>query len=266
MTYQPIPFSLIMPEVPAYVTDGEIATLWGGVHSYIRSIEMEPFVDNSKRLNRVTIHFDDFKGYGDELREQIINGFYKTGNLYRFPSNLATIILECSYLLPCETPDPPRTEYSHVVALQLQDVVKKQAKRIHRLEARLNEMETKNSSRDDCRKAIQIERLEARVNKMKTTIREGTELQLDIQQTYSDVLERLESQLLEQDSYRLRLEAKMASIQELHIEDMKKQLQEKEELKQKIDALTEWCSQPVWKRTSAFVLPKAPEEEFVSEF
>jgi gentisate 1,2-dioxygenase len=58
----------------------------------------------------------------------------------------------------------------------------------------------------------------------------------------------------------------MISLQELHFEDMKQHIEEKEELKQKIEALTEWCSQPVWKRTTSFVLPKEPEDRFVSEF
>jgi hypothetical protein len=47
---QPIPFSLIMPEVPAHITDGEIARQWG-MNPYIRSIQMEPFVENGITLS-----------------------------------------------------------------------------------------------------------------------------------------------------------------------------------------------------------------------
>ena len=247
MSYQPTPFSLIMPSVPAHITDGDIAHLWG-MNPYIRSIQMEPFVENSIRCQRVTINFDDFNGYGDELRKDIMKGYYKT-NPYNFHERSGgrsggrsgrNYLLESSYLLPCDRPQPPRTEYSHVVALQLQDVVKKQAE--------------------------QMERLENRIKEMETTIREGTEIQLDIQQTYIATFERLESRLLEQDSYRIRLEANMISLQELHFEDMKQHIEEKEELKQKIEALIGWCSQPVWKRTPSFVLPKEPEDRFVSEF
>ena len=130
------PFSLIMPEVPDHITDGEIAGQWKvcGYH-YIRSIQMEPFVENGRRCQRVTIHFDDFSN--SELREQIVSGYYKT-NLYNLRWAIAgNYILESSYLLPCETPQPPRTEYSHVVALQLQDVVRQQAEQIRLLEAQL---------------------------------------------------------------------------------------------------------------------------------
>lgn len=246
MTYQPTPFSLIMPEVPAHMSDGDIARLWGepllhhcghSMINYIRCIQLEPVVDKSKRCQRVTIHFDDFPRA--DIRQQIDNGYYET-NIFKFPAGVQDYLINRSYLLPCDRPQPPRTEYSHVVALQLQDVVKKQAE--------------------------QMERLENRIKEMETTIREGTEIQLDIQQTYTATFERLESRLLEQDSYRIRLEANMISLQELHFEDMKQHIEEKEELKQKIEALTEWCSQPVWKRTTSFVLPKEPEDRFVSEF
>lgn len=223
MAVQPTPFSLIMPSVPAHITDGDIARIWGlcGMNHYIRSIHMEPFVENSIRCQRVTIHFDDFSLAN--VREKIITGYYKT-NTYNFHyGSGGNYLLPSSYLLPCDIPQPPPTEYSHVVALQLQDVVKKQAE--------------------------QMESLENRIKEMETTIREGTE----IQQTYMTVFERLESRLLEQDSYRIRLEARMTYLQELHFEDMKQHIEEKEELKQKIEALTAWCSQPVWKRTSSFV-------------
>ena len=99
MAYQPIPFSLIMPEVPAHITDGEISRLWG-MNPYIRSIQMEPFVVARLRYQRVTVHFDDFKGYGDELRERIMNGYYKTNSYsFNFGSG-GNYLLERSYLLP----------------------------------------------------------------------------------------------------------------------------------------------------------------------
>jgi len=271
MSYQPTPFSLIMPEVPAHMSDGDIARLWGepllhhcghSMINYIRCIQLEPVVDKSKRCQRVTIHFDDFPRA--DIRQQIDNGYYET-NIFKFPAGVQDYLINRSYLLPCDRPQPPRTDYSHVVALQLQDVVKKQADHIHRLEAQLIEIET-NNNRGLCHQAEQMERLENRIKEMETTIREGTEIQLDIQQTYTATFERLESRLLEQDSYRIRLEANMKSLQELHFEDMKQHIEEKEELKQKIEALTEWCSQPVWKRTTSFVLPKEPEDRFVSEF
>ena len=274
MSYQPTPFSLIMPEVPAHMSDGDVAKLWYTVNkknnekglANIRSIQMEPFMRDHVRYNRVTIHFDDFEGalghYGVSFREQIRNGEYMK---YMATFYISSNITYSSYLLPCEILNPVRTDYSHVVALQLQDVVKKQADHINRLEAQLIEIET-NNNRGLCHQAEQMECLENRIKEMETTIREGTEIQLDIQQTYTATFERLESRLLEQDSYRTRLEARMTYLQELHFEDMKQHIEEKEELKQKIEALTGWCSQPVWKRTTSFVLPKEPEDRFVSEF
>lgn len=265
MAYQPTPFSLIMPEVPAHITDGEIAALW--CNHYIRSIQMEPFVDNGKRCQRVTVHFDDF--CKSELREQIVSGYYKTNPFKNF-TNGARAAISCCYLLPCETPQPPRTEYSHVVALQLQDVVRKQAEQIRMLESRLNEMET--------------------------MIQEGTKLQLDINQSNTEEFHHF-SKRLEDRTY--ELEKKIQGINDVHVEefdqleprlhshedynndihDMIIALEAKHEaenkihaeenaiLNQKLAAVIEWCSQPVWRRKfAAFVPPKAPEDGFVSEF
>jgi hypothetical protein len=192
------PFSLIMPEVPAHITDGEIARLWG-MNPYIRSIQMEPFVDNGKRCQRVTVHFDDFKGYGDELREKIMNGYYKTNSYsFNFGSG-GNYLLESSYLLPCETPQPPRTEYSHMVALQLQDVVREQAEQIRLLEA-----------------------------------------QLQLHKEYNNDIHDMI----------IALEAK-------HEAENKLQSEKNEELNQKLAAVIEWCSQPVWRRKfAAFISPK----------
>ena len=145
MAYQPTPFSLIMPEVPAHITDGEIAYIWdvAGRNSVrIRSIQMELCCLQHGDYNRVTIHFDDFNGYGIALRESIMNGYYSIrtfdlNDLRKGQQPRAHMPLKDSYLLPCETPQPPRTEYSHMVALQLQDVVRQQAQQIRLLEAQL---------------------------------------------------------------------------------------------------------------------------------
>ena len=159
------PFSLIMPKVPAHITDGEIARLWG-MNPYIRSIQMEPFVENSRRCQRVTVHFDDFKGYGDELREKIINGYYKTNSYsFNFGSG-GNYLLESSYLLPCETPQPPRTAYSHMVALQLQDVVRQQAEQIRLLESQLQSQKEYSNDIRDMIIALEAEnKLQAEKNK-----------------------------------------------------------------------------------------------------
>jgi len=198
MAYQPIPFSLIMPEVPAHITDGEISRLWG-MNPYIRSIQMEPFVVARLRYQRVTVHFDDFKGYGDELRERIMNGYYKTNSYsFNFGSG-GNYLLESSYLLPCETPQPPRTEYSHVVALQLQDVVRKQAEQIQMLEARL--------------------------------------------QSHKEYSNDIHDMII-------ALEAKREAENKLHAEEYAA-------LNNKLAAVIDWCSQPVWRRKfAAFVSPK----------
>jgi hypothetical protein len=266
MAYQPTPFSLIMPEVPAHITDGEIARLWGeplllhcghSMINYIRSIQMDPFVDNGKRWQRVTIHFDDFPRA--DIRQQIENGYYET-NIFKFPASVEDYLINRSYLLPCETPQPPRTEYSHMVALQLQDVVRKQAEQIRMLEARLNEMET--------------------------MIQEGTKLQLDINQSNTEEFD-IFSKRLEDRTY--ELEKKIQGINDVHVEefdqleprlqshkeysndihDMIIALEAKREaenklhaeeyaaLNNKLAAVIDWCSQPVWRRKfAAFISPK----------
>jgi lipoate synthase len=116
-----------------------------------------------------------------------------------------------------------------MVALQLQDIVRQQATTIESLECRLNEMEKR--------------------------VHEGTELYLDIHQANIENFSKMKSRLHYQKCYNKRLKA----LQKSHIK-------ENNELKQKIDALTEWCSQPLWKRTSAFVFPKESMDEIISEF
>jgi hypothetical protein len=201
------PFSLIMPEVPAHITDGEIAYIWdvaGRSSVRIRSIQMEPCCLQHGDYNRVTIHFDEFNGYGIELRESIMNGYYSIrtfdlNDLRKGQLPHAHMPLKNSYLLPCETPQPPRTEYSHVVALQLQDVVRQQAEQIRMLEAQL-------------------------------------QLHKDYNNDIHDMI--------------IALEAKHEAENKLHAE-------ENAILNQKLAAVIEWCSQPVWRRKfAAFISPK----------
>ena len=266
MTYQPTPFSLIMPEVPAYMSDGEIARLWGQ-YPYIRSIQMEPFIQNSQRCNRVTIHFDDFKGYGDELREHITNGYYKT-TTYDFPTYLGGAYLRnkfSSYLIPCESSNPPRNEYSHIVAFQLQDIVHKQVKQIQDLESRFD-LQLQAIVR---KQADQIQRLESKIDEMETKIHEGTDLYVDINQSYTVIIERFETRLNEQDAYCKCLEERImdtADILNKHIEHSFTFNKSVDELKQETKALTEWCSRPIWNRTASFRFQKEPNFEFTSEF
>jgi len=260
MSYQPIPFSLIMPQVPPYITDGEIASLWGQ-YPYIRSIQMEPFIQNNQRCNRVTIHFDDFKGYGDELRENITNGYYKTIT-YDFPRYSGGGLLRnkfSSLLLPCETSNPPRNEYSHIVAFQLQDIVHKQAKQIEDLESRFD-LQLQSIVR---KQADRIQHLESKLEEMET------DLYVDINQSYTGALKRFETRLNEQDAYCKCLEERItdtADILNKHIEHSFTFNKSVDELKQETKALTEWCSRPIWNRTTSFRFEKEPKYEFTSEF
>lgn len=230
MAYQPTPFSLIMPEVPAWITDGNIASLWHG--QYINSIQMDPYVENGRRCQRVTIHFDDFSNI--EIKENITNGYYKT-NPFHF-NTLGGVAISSSYLLPCDSPNPKRTEYSHIVAFQLQDLFQQQTER--------------------------IEIMEDQIVKMKTIIQEGTNLQLDINEsnkgnfnrikTRLDELNHIKTRLQIQEAYSKCLEDNIATLQEKHNEDMLII----QNIQGKLDALTEWCAQSLWKRTSSFVYNK----------
>lgn len=277
MTYQPTPFSLIMPEVPAHMSDGQIAQLWytTNVHNEkglanIRSIQMDPFMTDHVRYNRVTIHFDDFENVlghsGDAFREQIIRGEYTK---YMATFNTGNNIIYRSYLLPCDTPDPPRTEYSHVVALQLQDVVRDQLQHISNLFGRDDNLSRRIELLDKCIKSLEkehtkeIECLETRINKLEKRIQEETKLQLDINQSNIEEIDLLEPRIQSQEEYNHHLEERIIALEAKMASDAR----EKEILEYKMAAVIEWCSQPVWRRKfAAFAIPKAPEETFVSEF
>ena len=260
MPYQP--FSLIMPEVPAYMTDGEIASLWGPM-GYICSIQMEPYMRDIRRCNRVTIHFEHFGV--DELREQITNGFYKTQTYNRFHCSTGIISRFGSLLLPCESVNPPRNEYSHIIAFQLQDVVRKQAEQIQRLES-LFDIQQQDIVR---KQSEQIHRLESRIKEMETKIHEGTDLYVDINQSYTVAIEQFEARLLEQDDYYKCIEERIMDTTEVlnkHIEHSYRDNKTVDELKQKTKALIDWCSQPIWNRSTAFSFSKESTYEFTSEF
>ena len=246
MSHQPTPFSLIMPQVPAYMSDGEIARLWQNCEGVIsiRSIQMEPFMSdvNDRQFNQVTIHFNDLSLNGRE-REKIKNGYYTTDTKYGFRCPFTHQYLLQSHLLPCETSNPLRNEYSHIVAFQLQDTVRKQSDQIQRLESQLEEMETK--------------------------IHEGTDLYVDINRSYTVALEKFETRLREQDAYCKYLEERIMDTTEVlhkHIEHSYRANKLFDELKQETKALTEWCSRPIWNRTAAFNYEKEPECDFTSEF
>jgi hypothetical protein len=85
---------------------------------------------------------------------------------------------------------------------------------------------------------------------MEKRVHEGTELYLDIHQSS---MARMKRRIRSQNTYSKCLEANIAALQAKQEEDMISHLQDKEQWKQKIDALSEWCSQPLWKRTNAFV-------------
>ena len=133
-----------------------------------------------------------------------MNGYYSIrtfdlNDLRKGQQPRAHMPLKDSYLLPCETPQPPRTEYSHVVALQLQDVVRQQAEQIRLLEA-----------------------------------------QLQLHKEYNNDIHDMI----------IALEAKHEAENKLHAE-------ENAILNQKLAAVIEWCSQPVWRRKfAAFISPK----------
>ncbi len=226
MTYQPTPFSLIMPEVPAHITDGEIAYIWdvaGRNNVRIRSIQMEPCCLQHGDYNRVTINFDDFNGYGI-LRESIVNGYYSNrtfdfNDLRKGQQPRAHMPLKNSCLLPCESLNPPQSKYSHVVALQLQDVVRDQLQLTSNL-----------FGRDDDR-ARQIKRLETRIQS---------------QEVYNHHLQEriiaLEAKMASDAREKEILEYKMAAVIEWCSQPV-------------------WR-----RKFAAFAIPKAPEETFVSEF
>jgi len=250
MSYQPRPFSFVLLKVPAHMSDVEIRQ---AMRYRVRCIQIEPYDvpisgDNTLHTdlyNRVVVHFDDFPD--DELRTKIQSGFYSTIDMKWHLDHLSLR----THVLPYNSEQPPPSEYSHTVALQLQDIVRKQAEQIQRLEASnvyLQDNQTGQANR--------IQNLESRLNEMETRVHEGTELYMDINQSSMDAFRRMKSKLRYHKTYIKRLEANITALQS----------KEKDGLKQKIDALTEWCSQPLWKRSSAFVMPEESNCEFISEF
>jgi hypothetical protein len=266
MSYQPRPFSFVLLKVPAHWSDVEIRQL---MMYRVRCIQIEPcdapiLGDNTllytALYNRVVVHFDDYPD--NESRTKIQSGFYSTIDMVWRLSDMAgylnnngvyntgNLILR-THVLPYNSEQPPPSEYSHTVALQLQNIVRKQAEHIERLKASnvyLQDNQTGQANR--------IQNLESRLNEMETRIHEGTELYMDINKSSMDAFRRMKSKLRYHKTYIKRLEANITALQS----------KEKDELKQQIDALTEWCSQPLWKRSSAFVMPEESNCDFISEF
>lgn len=253
MSYQSRPFSFVLLKVPAHMSDVEIRQL---MFYRVRCIQIEPFVpisgDNTlytDLYNRVVVHFDDYPD--DELRTKIQTGFYSgIEKKWHINYNGGNLTLN-THVLPYNSEQPPPSKYSHTIALQLQDIVRKQAEHIERLEASnvyLQDNQTRQANR--------IQNLESRLNEMETRVHEGTELYMDINQSSMDAFRRMKSKLRYHKTYIKRLEANITALQS----------KEKDGLKQQIDALTEWCSQPLWKRSSAFVMPEESNCEFISEF
>ena len=243
---------LSMTRIPLYVSDYEIARVWKEYNgSIVNSVRFEPNQDTGYR--KATVWFSDLVGhlpypywsaeqttsiFSNNYKKSFLPGAEKLGNILGF-------LESCSPSL-----EEPR-DFSFIMTLQLQDIVRKQAEHIERLEASnvyLQDNQTGQANR--------IQNLESRLNEMETRVNEGTELYMDINQSSMDAFRRMKSKLRYHKTYIKRLEANITALQS----------KEKDGLKQKIDALTEWCSQPLWKRSSAFVMPEESNCEFISEF
>jgi len=263
------PFVLCMTRVPLYVSDNEIVRAWKNYNgSVVKAVRFEP--SELAEYRKATVWFINLIGYlphphyseGQTVSTMLNN--YKKKQLPGAERAEGLI----GFLEPCSTSFEEPSEFSFMIAFQLQDVVRDQHQLISNLFGRDDDRSHQIDSLDKCIKKVeirhikQIEHLEARVNKMKKRIQEGTKLQLDINQCNIEEINQLEVRIQSQEDYNNRLEERIIALEAKMASDAR----EKEELKQKIDALTEWCSQPVWKRTSAFVLPKGSEDEFVNEF
>jgi hypothetical protein len=231
------PFVLCMTRVPLYISDSEIALMWKEYNgSVVKAVSFEPI--DIPGYRKATVWFTEFIDYvpnsnsNERISTSILSQRYKKNTLPGAEKlgNLGNIL---GFLEPCSTPEEPSCEFSFMVALQLQDIV--------------------------CQQATAIERLEDRLSEMEKRVHEGTELYLDIHQANMEDYSKMKSRLHYQKGYNKRLKANIIALQKSHV-------QEKNELKKEIDALTEWCSQPLWKRTSAFVFPKESVDEIISEF
>lgn len=132
--------------------------------------------------NRVVVHFDDFPD--TELRTKIQSGNHSTINHTWHFGNLTLDTPVLPY--NSDLPQPPPSEYSHTVALQLQDIVRQQAEQIQRLKG-------SNVYLQDKQKLLvnRIQNLESKLNEMETRVHEGTELYMDINRSNTETIQQI---------------------------------------------------------------------------
>ena len=231
-------FVLSMRHIPLYVSDNEIATAWNQYNgSLVKAVRFEPSEIPGKR--KAIVWFTDLVEnfpapyWNPSLNISTIINNYKNKAL---PGSEKLDICNFGYLDYYSTTEEP-TEFSFMVAFQLQDIVRQQANQIQELEGRLNQMEK--------------------------TMDERTELFLHVGRSNKKAFDRMKSRVRSQNAYRKVLEANILSLCADQIEDTIIRNEEKEKLRQKIDALTEWCSQPLWKRMNSFTFMA---DEITSEF
>jgi len=226
---------LSMRRIPLYVSDHEIANAWNQYNgSLVKAVRFVPSEIPGKR--KAIVWFTDLVEnfpapyWQPSINISIIINDYKNKAL---PGSEKLDICDFGYLDDYSTTEEP-TEFSFMVAFQLQDIVRQQAN--------------------------QIQDLEGRLNKMEKIMDERTELFLHVNQSNKKAFNKMKSRL---NVYRKRLETSILSLCADQIEDTISHNEETEKLRQKIDALTEWCSQPLWKRINAFTFMA---DEIMNEF
>lgn len=134
-------FVLYMTRIPVYVSDYELARVWKEYNgSIVKTVKFEPseLVGYRKATVWFTILVNKLPFPYNCDGQTILSSIKKyKKNFLPGAEKFGNII---GFLEPCSTTEES-SEFSFMIALQLQDIVRQQAKTIECLESRLNEIE-----------------------------------------------------------------------------------------------------------------------------
>jgi hypothetical protein len=214
-----------MTRLPLYISDADIVRIWKEYNnSIVKVVRFEPNIDTGYR--KAIVWFQSFTNYLPypyyspeiQLTKCIENGMYKKKDL---PGSERTGNI-LGFLTSCCEPEPPdEQDFSFAVALKLQDVVREQTNHIQQLENRI----------------AYIEKL---FNK---TIHQ-----------YTEQINHLDELHFEQAIHMREQAKRYHELESDFKEHIAKHEKQYESDHKNILELTEWCSQPIWKRTNSFVL------------
>jgi hypothetical protein len=276
------PYVLMMNHIPLYMSDSDIARVWKEFNgSIVKAVIFEPSAVDGYQKGTVWLDLYEYLPHPyyspdnmisrhiecGNYKDSFLPGAEKTGNYIGF-------LTKCS-----QEPIPEGHRFSFVIARQLQDVVRKQATHIQKLEDQIANMEASiqrsNNIYMDNDQLLEskileqenmIHKLEKRCKHMEQNQYEYMESRLqEYNIKYENHFDCMESRLQE---YNIKQHKKYYDLMELRLQEynIKYEKQYKSDHKT-IMALSKWCSQPMWKRSNSFVLTTHNDsEEYTCEF